>query len=81
MLVHFVKPEFTEDGIDYEHTKVLAAQKVKSYDKFIKFIRAMIDHEVIIDKEWYTIDSYNFSFPSDNEHMPCLIVYVVEYFG
>ena len=80
MLVHFLElgclPDYSD--FDYENCKVLAAQKVKQFDKFIKFIKAMKNHDVIINDKWYTIESYALSFPADNEHIPCLKIFVYD---
>ena len=81
MLVQFLLLGLSEttSGFDYEHCKVLSARKIKTYDKFIKYIKAMVHHDVIIEDQWYTIDSYALSFPSDHEMIPCLKVFVYEY--
>lgn len=83
MLVHFVKPNMLKDadGLDYDDCKVIAHFKIKDYQRFIKFIQAMKGHECSLGNEWYTIDSFIFCLPQDFEHVPCIKVFVIEYFA
>ena len=80
MLVHFVEPQWSDEykNLDYDNYKVLSARTIESYDQFIKFIQAMVGHEVIINKEWYIVDTYAFEFPMGTDTLPCLKVFVYE---
>ena len=82
MLVHILELSVNSEynDWDYEHTKFLKAYKIKSYDKFIRFIQSLKKYhkEIIIDDNWYSVEDYALNFPTDNDHVPCIYVYVSE---
>ena len=83
MLVHFVELHFSDDydDFDYDNCKCINAFTVKDYHRFIKFIKAMKNHECVLDNKWYTIQDYVFQLPKDSDSLPCIKIFVIEYFG
>lgn len=81
MLVHFVKPEWSDeyDGFDYDKYHIISTMQIKDYQRFIKFLDSMKEQQVEYQGEWYTIDSYVFVAPQDSNFLPCIRVYVYEY--
>ena len=83
MLVHIkeVSPLPDRAEWDFENTKFVQAYKVKSYDKFLRFIQTLKKYhkDLIVGDNWYTVEDYAFCFPENNESVPCLYVYVVSY--
>lgn len=83
MLVHInlCNPSEDYDDWDYEHTKTISARKIKQYDKFIRFIKALKKYKkpLIVDDEWYDVLDYAYSFPSSKDSLPCFYIYVCEH--
>ena len=83
MLVHIKELHSLPDleDWDYEHAMTIAATKVKTYDKFVRFVEQLKkkNKDLIIGENWYTVEDYSFSFPKNDDHVPCLNVYVVSY--
>jgi len=81
MLIHFVQPEWSNEygGLDYDNYHIISALTIEDYERFIKFIDSMKEHECEINGEWYTIDSYIFVLPKDSDCVPYIKVYLYEY--
>ena len=81
MLVHIVKPKYKAelDGWDYDDYEFLAAKTIETYDRFILFLKSYEGMKIEIDGEWYEVDDYVYSFPTDGDSIPCLRIYVTDY--
>ena len=81
MLVHIKLLKCNEeyDDWDYESATTIAFYKVKSYDKFLRFIQSLKKShgDMIIGSDWYTVEDYALNFPTDKDSVPCFYVYVV----
>ena len=69
------------DEWDYENAKFVAAHRIKSYDKFVRFIQTLKKYhkDLIVNDKFYTVEDYAFNFPADSDTLPCLYVYVSAY--
>lgn len=79
MLVHFCETTFLNDSdvLDYDNFKVVSFFKVKSYDVFVKFIKALIHKDICVGENWYTVEDYALSCPMDSSYVPVLRVFVI----
>lgn len=81
MLVRLLELNY-KDGKDiYEDAKYLAAFEVKDYGEFIKMITLLKEnneeYDIAVGEEWYSIDTWVFNFPENDEILPCINVYVL----
>ena len=69
------------DDWDYENAEFVAGYQIKSYDKFVRFIQTLKKYhkDLIFNDQYYTVEDYAFSFPTNSDALPCLYVYVSAY--
>lgn len=81
MLIRLLELNYENDSDIYEDAKFLAAYKEQNYAEFIRTIKELKDNgeefKISVGEEWYAIDTYVFNFPKDDEHIPCINVYVM----
>lgn len=79
MSIRFVQPEWSNGELDYDNYHIISVFTIEDYERFIKFIDFMKEHECEFNGEWYTIDSYIFVLPKDLDCVPYIRVYLREY--
>lgn len=80
MLVRLVEYNWTkDDDTGMQNPNFIKAYNFKDIDKIIEFIKSIIDHDVRVGDEWYTIQDYIWVFPKDEDSVPCLDVYCCGY--
>jgi len=80
MLIRLLQINFSSDDI-YEDAKYLSGFKTDNYGEFMKMLSELKNNSeefnIAVGEEWYTIDTYVFSFPKDSDSLPCINIYVI----
>lgn len=81
MLVRLLELNYKDEKDIYEDAKYLAGFKVDDYGEFIKMITELKNNDeeyhISVGDEWYSIDTWIFNFPENDEILPCINVYVL----
>ena len=81
MLVRLLELNYKDDEDGYTNAHFIKAYKEPDFASFVKMLSVLQDNgedfQFSVGDEWYTLDTYNFSFPEDDEHIPCINVYVL----
>ena len=81
MLIRLLSKNILDDD-PYENAKFLSAFIENRYGEFIRMLRELKngkeEFQISVGENWYTIDTYIFSFPENSEMLPCINVYVYE---
>ena len=66
-------------SMDFDNASFLKGYKEKDIDKIAKMVKGLVGKDLRIDKYWYTIYSYVWSFPKDDDSIPSFDIFVYGY--